>query len=188
MLECLFCIAISPYWNTFNEGVHSEWGGQIALGAPFYASVSYDEANVREVGQYLPIDLYGAQVGYRKDWFFIEAGYYWPEAKPLQVVEDEIVEQVLVNDHGEPNNWSRKDRHYEYNIKSGMGGRIGADFEINDHLSVLAAYRFLVLEESYKMCNAPENCTYPVPKGGRYWVNSEARNLSGFQIGFSLRL
>ena len=185
MLECLFCIAISPYWNTFNENVHSEWGGQISLGHPLYASVSYDEANVREVGQYLPMDLYGAQIGFRKGWAFIEIGYYWPKESPLEVVENEIVEQVLENDHGKPG-WRPK--YFEYNIKPGIGGRVGADFKLNDTFSVFAAYRFLVLEESYKMCTAQEFCTYPVPEGGKYWVNSDARNLSGFQIGFTMKL
>ena len=190
MIECLLCLAISPYFSTYESTIRSEPGFAVSIGSPLYFSVSYEAPDLKIVGQHMPTKTVGASLGYshsisEKIGVFIEGGYYWPETSPLEVVENEIVEQVLINDHGHP---TFKPTHFEYELKPGFGGRVGFDVSLHKHFSVFGAYRFLKLDENYKMCNVEEACVWPVPEGGRFWSNKYARDYSSIQIGFSLKL
>ena len=190
MIECLLCLAISPFFSTYESTIRSEPGISVALGDPFYVSVSYEAPDLKIVGQNMPTNAVGASVGLSQrvsDKFrlFIEGGYYWPSTSPLDVVENEIVEQVLINDHGHP---TFKPAYFEYELEPGFGGRVGFEVQASKRLSVFGAYRFLKFNESFKMCNFEEACVWPVPEGGRFWSNKDARDYSSIQVGVSLRI
>ena len=187
---CLFCLSISPFFSTYDSTIQSEWGAAVAIGDPFYLSVSYENPQLKVVGQNIPTETIGASLGYRHGLtdgvtLFLEGGYYWPETSPLDIVENEIVEQVLINDHGKP---SFEPEHFRYELEPGFGGRIGLDLQISKRFSVFGAYRFLKLNEKFQMCNFEEACVWPVPEGGRFWSNKDARNYSSIQVGFTLHL
>lgn len=190
MLECLFCLAISPYLSTYESTIRSEPGISVSIGDPLYFSVSYEAPDLKIVGQHVPTKSVGASVGYSQrvsDKFrvFLEAGYYWPSTSPLDVVENEIVEQVLINDHGEV---PFHPTYFEYELEPGYGGRVGFEIQATKRLSMFGAYRFLQFNENFRMCNFEEACNWPVPEGGSYWQNRDTRDYSSIQIGFSIHI
>lgn len=190
MLNCLLCLAFSPFLSTYDSTIKTEPGISVQIGDPIYLSVSYEKPQLQIVGQNVPTKIVGASLGLSqrvsdKTRVFIEGGYYWPSASPLDVVRDEIVEQVLINDHGHP---TFKGGHFDYKLHDGWGGRVGVEFSLSKRLSVFGAYRFLKLGEDFRMCNFEEACVWPVPKGGRFWVNKDTRNYSSIQMGVSIRL
>ena len=190
MLECLLCLAVSPYFSTYESTIRSEPGVSVSIGDPLYFSVSYEAPDLKIVGQHVPTKSVGASVGYSQrvsDEFrvFLEAGYYWPSASPLDVVKNEIVEQVLINDHGEP---PFHPAHFEYDLEPGWGGRVGFEIQATKRLSVFGAYRFLKFNEYFGMCNFEEACAWDATGDARYWQNRGTRDYSSIQIGFSIRI
>lgn len=191
MLECLLCLVLSPHLNTYESTIRTEPGIHVAVADPLYLWGSYEAPDLRLVGQYMPAKVAGGGLGYRLKFeraaIFVEAGYYWPEVNPLEVVKDEVVEQILINDHGDPG-WHADT--FIYKLSAGWGGRIGVDVEVTSRTSVWAAYRFLQFNEHVAMCEGTERCKWPdtTNAGLRHWVNADTQSFSSLQVGVSLKI
>jgi len=189
LLECLLCLALSPLLNTYDSSIRADGlGVHVAAAAPVYVFGSYEEGHLQIVGQTSRLKIWGAGAGYRTDFgkarVFVEAGRYWPSASADEAVRDEFVEQVLVNDHGDPG-WCPT--NFSYRLHNGWGGRVGVGLQMTRRLSAFAAYRFLAVDEDFDMCTGDDPaCTYPVD--GKHWQNREKRSLSSIQVGITLEI
>lgn len=190
MLECLLCLSLAPYISTYESTIRTEPGVQVSLGYPVYVFGAYESPDLKIVGQHIPSTVWGVGLGYSVELtdnvsIFLEGGYYMPNTNPKDVVEAEVVNRVLRNDHGVP---SFRATHFEYELEDGYGGRIGLDLALSKHLSVFAAYRFLKFNENFHMCTVPEACAWPAPEGEKHWANRDTRSYSSVQIGFQLAI
>lgn len=189
MLECLLCLALSPLLNTYDSSIRADGIGiHLAAAQPAYLWGSWEEGSLQIVGQTQSLEILGAGVGYKADFgsarVFIEGGHYWPSVSTSEAVENEIVEQVLINDHGDPG-WHAK--HFDYGLHNGWGGRVGVGLQMTRRLSAFAAYRFLAVNEDFDMCTGSDpGCSYPVD--GKHWQNREKRSLSSVQVGITLEI
>ena len=184
MLECLFCIALSPLLNTYDNSIQSDWGGHISVGRPLSVFVSYESPRMQIVGQNAPFDMWGAGLGAEKDFgpvsLSLEIGHFWPNPNIDDNIRNEIVNTTLRNNHGQPK-W--KPTAFEYGLDNGWGGRIEASIEMTQRFSIFGAYRYLSVNESMDMCEIGP-CEYG--ESGRHWQERNARNLSSWQVGVTL--
>jgi len=188
MLECLLCLTLSPYFSVYDSTVKSDYGIEIAMGDPLYAFVSYESPDLQILGQNMGgLTLPGFGIGYRthvvkKLSVFLEFGmYYTPSIQPATNIEAEVVNQLLVNDFGQPG-WNPD--YYSYKLQSDFGGKVGLSLDLSDRLSVFGAYRYLKVRENFDMCEIGP-CEYG--ESGKHWQERNVLDLSSAQIGISFK-
>lgn len=184
MLECLFCLAISPYFSTYDTTIKTDYGIHLSVGEPLYLWGSWEKPSLQRVGQNMgSLSLPGFGMGFKKDILFLELGYYWPSVNPDENIRNEVVDQLLENDHGKPGvTWEK----FAYDIKARWGGRVGVSVDVTERFSVFGAYRFLKGNEGYDACIGPgEGCEFGRERS--HWQNRDTISLSSVQVGATFR-
>ena len=162
-LECVLCLAIAPYWSSYDATIVSEHGIQVELAQPAYLWASYEQPSLKRLGQNIgDLDLPGAGAGYRFDLspsvqFGVQVGIYWPGNDWNPAIRDEVVGGLLANDHGRQD-WYPKALYRDYRLKSSAGGSLHLLGKITKRFSAWGGYRFLSLPESYDLYTNPDGC------------------------------
>ena len=189
MLECLLCLALSPYFSGYTGDIDGDFGIHVALGDPLYLWGSYEQPEYRILGQDMNrLKLPGAGIGYRtagEKWrVAFEVGYWWPDVNPDENIKDEIVYVALVGSFGPP---PFAPEHFVYSVDNALGGRLAVSYRMSKRLSVFAAARKLSIKQKFSMCDGPDpECEYPVE--GNQWIMFRNLPATSIQLGLTVTL
>ena len=187
----------------------SSYGLQLKVGNdnwPVYGWAGYEGLETRMLGQGVAdIEMYTVGIGAEHHWdefsVFIEGGYAFMDYYGKQNIIDEVVYTHLVTNHNvsetrpvpaadptRPYGYGDQDPKYHpdntrssYDIEDEFIGRIGVGYQISKHLKMTASYRFLTPRERIMISD-----TEQVARGGGWWQESYARDLSSWEMGFFL--
>lgn len=157
-----------------------------------YVAVQYESPRLEERGQgMMRARMYTLSVGYEAPMDpvvpFIEVGYTYVDGETKAGVQTEMVYTHLVANHhvegttipvnAVPNLGETNGVHTDYNVDSGVSGRVGVRLPIGDHWSASASYRFLKVDENWKLWDDDV-----VAQCDCWWQENTTRDLSAFNM------
>lgn len=189
MLECLLCLALSPYFSGYTGDIDGDAGIHVSMGDPLYIWASYEHPEYRILGQDMNrLKLPGAGIGYRAGsgkWrVAFEAGYWWPSVNPDENIAHEIVGAALVGSFGPV---PFRPEHFVYSVDNALGGRVAVSYEASKRVGVFVAARKLSVKQKFSMCDGPDpDCEYPVE--GNQWIMFRNLPATSVQLGVTIKL
>jgi len=186
MLGLLLALELGVIGSIYDGQIKTDFGYQLKVGKDIYAWGSYENPDFAILGQVGDLETWGYGVGVQHSWGkvvgFLEYGIFDPKAEFKPAVQNEVVNRVLMNDHGERPPF----RDTSYRLNQGYGGRVGIGYDLSDHFRVSFAYRFLNIDEDIDAWNGPHGFVDDVPFGD-WWQERGTLDLSSAEFGISVR-
>jgi opacity protein-like surface antigen len=179
--------------SIYTDESSSEWsfGGQIGHElTPVYLWTSYEGPRVKILGQPMgDTDLFSVGLGASQELseglsVFVEGGYSFVDLASNDSVVDEVVYTYLVDRHGSgerrvPVPCAYNPGCYEgsYEVDDGFMARIGAQWQVADHVAIRGAYKWAYFDQEMTMRSLDWQ------EGQGYWREDNTLNLSSFELG-----
>jgi opacity protein-like surface antigen len=187
-------IEVGPLYNFYTGDVDSNVAGvKLNLGVkdrPLYVWSSYEQdlnptVNGTSMGD---VSILGVGLGVRKNWdkfsIFIEGGYGMVDYSPDQNAIDNTAYDYLVANHAAgtrliPTKCPEPECYVSTNdYDNGWMGRVGAGYDIMDHVRLTAAYRWMEAEHYIAIWDEER---YANDKG--YWHEPKTQDFGAFELG-----
>lgn len=179
--------------SIYTDESASEWsfGGQIGHElTPVYLWTSYEGPRVKILGQPMgDTDLFSVGLGASQELseglsVFVEGGYSFVDLSSNDNVVDEVAYTYLVGRHAVGDRRIPVPCAYisgcydsSYDVDDGFIARIGAKWQVADHVAIRGAYKWAYFDQEITMRSVDWQ------EGQGYWREDNTLNLSSFELG-----